>query len=126
MESAHECCEHDVTRYTFPVVGTAARFGVVAVPVEKTSRVGISAEALRGGFPLHALRVEPEGSLSGWFIWCGEMSDEDDFFEPLHAEHLSERCPIIIPYLELPPKWRLVLAPRYEDVWHDPEVKVRN
>lgn len=108
-----------------PLHGTAARFGVAPLPVLRGTRVGISETALRGERPLDGLRIEPEGDLSGWFLWCGEMEDHEDFFVPLHVEHLIERCPIVLPYLELPPRWRFVLAPDYEDVWYDPEVGVR-
>ncbi len=41
------------------------------------------------------------------------------FFVPLHVEHLGEWCPEAVPYLALPPGWRFLLAPDYEDVWFD-------
>jgi hypothetical protein len=44
----------------------------------------------------------------------------DDFFVPLHVEHLAEWCAQLLPYLALPPGWGVVLAPGYEDVWYDP------
>lgn len=109
-----------------PIYGTALRLGTIPSPVRLGSRVGISASALRGDFPLHGLRVEPHDNLSGWFLWCGEMEEHPDFFSPLHVEHFAERCPIVLPYLELPPGWRFVLAPGYEDVWYDPNVRVRD
>jgi hypothetical protein len=42
-----------------------------------------------------------------------------DFFVPTHAAHLTEYRPICLPYLALPPGWRFLLAPGYEDVWYD-------
>src|SRR6266567_6634911 len=57
---------------------------------------------------------------SGWYIWAGEqLSDDPDFFVPLHVEHLAMSCPAAIPYLALPPGWRFLVAPGYEDVWPD-------
>lgn len=36
-----------------------------------------------------------------------------------HTKHLYERCPEIAKYLDLPPGWRFLLAPSYEDAWFD-------
>jgi hypothetical protein len=64
-----------------------------------------------------------QGQTSGWFIWAGEDFDEaPDFFKPLHARHLIDRCPEIIPMLGLGPGWRFLLRPTYEDVWFDPSL----
>jgi hypothetical protein len=37
----------------------------------------------------------------------------------LHATHLTERCPEITKYLDLPAGSRFLTAPGYEDVWTD-------
>lgn len=98
----------------------AARFGTVALPPESDVKVGISRNVLEGLLPLNALRHAPEDDSSGWYIWAGEeLSDAPDFFVPLHISHLAEWCPQILPYLGLPPGWRVLLAPGYEDVWFD-------
>jgi hypothetical protein len=56
-------------------------------------------------------------------VWAGEeLSQSPDFFLPLHVEHLGEWCPEIEPYLALPPGWRFLIAPGYEDVWFDPDI----
>ena len=41
------------------------------------------------------------------------------FFVALHVGHLAEWCPRVVPYLALPPGYRVLLAPEYEDVWFD-------
>jgi hypothetical protein len=61
----------------------------------------------------------PEGDTTGWYLWSGELSQSDDFFEPLHVKHLNERCPEVTPYLGLPAGWRFLLAPNHEDIWYD-------
>jgi hypothetical protein len=48
-----------------------------------------------------------------------ELSDSPDFFVPLHVRHLQEWCEQIVPFLALPPGWRFLIAPDYEDVWFD-------
>jgi len=48
------------------------------------------------------------------------MSDDPDFFVPLHAEHLIERCPQVAPLLDLPPGSRFLVALNYLDTWDDP------
>lgn len=65
----------------------------------------------------------PVGDTTGWYIWAGgEMSEDPNFFVPLHVSHLQEWCPSAVRYLDLPPGWRFQIAPGHEDVWFDPEL----
>lgn len=96
-----------------------AEFGSGFVPPEADSKVGIALSSL-GKEPLNALRHPPEGGTCGWYIWGGEeLSEDADFFQPLHVSHLATYCPAIVPYLALAPGWRVLLAPGQEDVWYD-------
>ncbi|MQA39734.1 immunity protein Imm33 domain-containing protein [Rugamonas aquatica] len=97
------------------------RFGTDYMPPDLGEKVGIALGTL-GNVPLHAVRLRPENGTCGWYIYCGEYSTDDDFYQPLHVEHLAERCPEIVPYLALPPGWRVLLAPNYEDVWFDGDI----
>jgi hypothetical protein len=36
---------------------------------------------------------------------------------------LKDWCPTAIPFLLLPPGWRFQVAPKYEDVWFDADVR---
>ncbi|MFV1457974.1 DUF4262 domain-containing protein, partial [Bacillus mycoides] len=47
---------------------------------------------------------------------------EEDFFLPLHVQHIDEWAPEIKKYLGLPPGWRFLIAGDYEDVWYDPNL----
>ncbi|WP_437439692.1 immunity protein Imm33 domain-containing protein [Geopseudomonas aromaticivorans] len=98
-----------------------ARFGTACEPVDTDSKVGVALHTLNLQ-PLNALRHPAAGSTCGWYIWGGEdlPQDQEDFFQPLHVLHLPSYCPAVIPYLALPPGWRILLAPGYEDVWFDP------
>lgn len=69
--------------------------------------------------PLHGLRMAPEETTSGWFLWTGEMSEDADFFEPVHVVHLGDICPLALPFLGLPPGWRFLTDGDYVDVWFD-------
>jgi hypothetical protein len=101
---------------------TCARFGVAPVPCRPDEKVGIALQTA-GRLPLNALRHTPEGDTCGWYLWWGEsLGAEADFFQPLHAAHLPEHCPEILPYLSLPPGWRVLLAPGHEDAWYDREL----
>lgn len=94
------------------------RFGVVPCPAPRDLKVGISRNVKEGLLPIHAIRHPPEGDTTGWYVFAGEeMSKDPDFFVPLHVAHLREWCPIVIPYLQLPPGWAVVVAPDYEDVY---------
>jgi len=99
---------------------TAERFSAQFAGPSADSKVGISLNVRAGVVPLNAHRHLPENGASGWYIWAGEVFSEDpDFFMPLHVSHLETWCPEILPYLGLPPGWRVLLAPGYEDVWYD-------
>ena len=87
---------------------------------DESLKIGISRDFDRRRFPINGLRHPPAGDTTGWYIWSGEtFSDAPDFFVPLHAKHLHERCPEILKYLGLAPGWRFLIAPVYEDVWFD-------
>jgi hypothetical protein len=83
-------------------------------------KIGIALNVRDGIFPINGLRHALEDETSGWYIWAGEeLSTDPSFFKPLHIEHLDEWAPQIKKYLGLPPGWRFLIAPDYEDVWFD-------
>jgi hypothetical protein len=56
--------------------------------------------------------------MTGWWIWSTEtFSEADDFFVPLCARDLQERCPEILKYVGLAPGWRFLIAPGYESLY---------
>jgi hypothetical protein len=74
----------------------------------------------QGMLPINGLRDPRVGDTSGWYIWCGKgYSSNPEFFVPLHANHLFERCPDIIKFLGLPPGYRFLVAGDYLDIWFD-------
>jgi len=99
------------------------RFGVQPFSAPDDLKVGIARNVKEGLQPTNGLRIRPEGDTTGWYIWAGdEWSDAPDFFVPLHVCHLADWCPVVIPYLQLPPGWRFLVAPNHEDVWFDPQL----
>lgn len=99
------------------------RFSISSVPCPPHSKVGIALNVRSKLLPINGLRLKAEGDTTGWYIWAGsEISQDPDFFLPLHVEHLIEWCPLVIPYLLLPIGWRFQIAPDYEDVWFDEEL----
>lgn len=98
-----------------------ARFAAVPTPPLQGVKVGVSKNVRSPDVnPLNGLRHSAAAGTSGWFIWRGEdLGTADDFFDPLHVEHLTTWCPEAVPYLALPAGWRFLLAPGYEDVWFD-------
>lgn len=96
------------------------RFGVTPAVPAPLEKAGVAENVRSGLSPLNGLRHPPRGDTSGWFIWAGkELSLDEDYFRPLHLAHIADWCPEAIPYLSLPPGWRFVVAPGYEDVWFD-------
>ena len=101
-----------------------ARFGAEPSPPAPQEKAGLARNVRPGIYPLHGLRHPPERGTSGWYLWTGdpELPDDPGFFEPVHVAHLNARCPEAGSYLALPPGWRFLIAPDYEDVWFDPTI----
>lgn len=96
------------------------RFGVEPLPAPGDRKAGVSRSVWNGVRPLNGLRHPPDFGTTGWFIWAGDtLSEEPNFFEPVHVSHLVKIRPEIVPYLALPPGWRFLIAGMYEDVWED-------
>ena len=73
--------------------------------------------------PISGLRRPKEERTTGWLIWSGELSKEDDFFKPVSAEHLLQRIPEIIKYLGLDVGFRFSVDRNgCKDVWFDKEI----
>ncbi|MHB1458131.1 MAG: immunity protein Imm33 domain-containing protein [Armatimonadota bacterium] len=96
------------------------RYGTPYVESPLILKVGVARNVQSGLLPINGLRHQPEGDTTGWYIWAGEdLSEDPDFFVPLHVEHLNQWCPAVLPYLGLAPRWRFLIASAYEDVWAD-------
>jgi len=100
-----------------------AKYGVPHFPSPAQLKVGIALNVREGLLPLNGLRHPPEGDTTGWYIWAGEtLSQDPDFFKPLHVAHVATWCPEVLRFLGLPPGWRFLAAGDYEDVWEDPRL----
>ena len=69
--------------------------------------------------PIYGSRIKiTEDDTVSWFFYCGEYSDSEDFYSPIHINHLEELLPLVIPYLYLPPNTQFIIDDKgYEDVW---------
>jgi len=89
------------------------------IPSDQTHKLGVAIETI-GQFPINGVRHRVENGTCGWYIWCGEeLSEDPDFFKPLHVSHINEYLPDIEPYLGLAQGYRFLLANDYVDVWFD-------
>jgi hypothetical protein len=91
-------------------------------PINKKLRVGASIDIDKD--PINGLRHSSEKGTTGWFIWTGDYSENDDFFQPMCAEHLLQIRPEIIKYLGLDTGFRFLTDKNgYQDIWYDPKLK---
>lgn len=102
---------------------TCETYGVEPHVPKKESKLGIALSTI-GKMPINGLRHKEDNGTNGWYIWCGEeMSENDDFFLPLHVEHILEYLPEVAEYLNLPPGYRFLIDGKgYEDVWFDEQL----
>jgi hypothetical protein len=106
-------------------IGLCERIGASFQPSPLWSRAGVAANLVPGAWPINGLRHPATPDSCGWYLWAGEtLHTDEDFFQPLHVEHLLERSPAVMAYLGLPAGWRFLLAPDHEDVWFDPTLLV--
>jgi hypothetical protein len=93
---------------------------VTPVEPKSGSTLGLALSTL-GQQPIHGLRIEPHNGTNGWYVWCGgEMSEDEDFFSPLHIEHIEDYLPVVREYLSLPVGYRFLIDDKnFEDVWFD-------
>jgi len=95
------------------------KFEAIPCPIKEGEKLGLAIDTI-GQLPINGLRHISENGTCGWYIWCGEnLSENSDFFKPLHASHIQEYLPEVEQYLALPPGYRFLIAGEYEDVWHD-------
>jgi hypothetical protein len=90
-------------------------------PINKKLKVGIGSDLHSD--PIHGLRHPEEKGVTGWYIWSGELSQSEDFFQPMCAEHLLQIRPQLIKYLGLDIGYRFLIDKNgYEDVWFDEKI----
>ncbi len=91
-------------------------------PINKKLRIGVSENLDKD--PINGLRHPMQQGTTGWFIWTGVYSESEDFFQPMHAEHLLQIRPDIIKYLGLDIGFRFLVDNKgFEDVWYDENLK---
>ncbi len=79
--------------------------------------------ATLSNMPIYGARVTPENGTGGWYIYGGEYSEDDNFYDPLHVSHIGEFAPQILPYLALAPGFKFIIDNAgYEDEWFGPSL----
>lgn len=88
--------------------------------IDCNMKLGVADNFFDGTLPLNGIRHRQENGSSGWYLWAGEeMSEDEDYFKPLHTFHLQSKMPEIIKFLALPEGWRFLVGTDDEDVWLD-------
>jgi len=98
------------------------KLGVPWHPIEPRSLIAFNESLFSSVAPINGLRHPKQVVIDGWYLWSGEeISEDEDYFKPIHVEHLIERKGIVLKYLALPPGWRFQIDENgYEDIWYDP------
>ena len=96
------------------------RFNAAPLPPNEAEKCGVSEGVLLGAPYVQGLRTRPEDGTCGWYFTAGDDYSEDaEFFKPLHVAHLERYCPEVLPYLALPPGWRIIVGTGLEQVRFD-------
>ncbi|MFC7422037.1 hypothetical protein ACFQNF_19445 [Iodobacter arcticus] len=76
-----------------------------------------------GKNPTVGMRNIPnDGENVTWFFYCGENSEDPDFYQTMHIEHLTDYLPNVFDYLCLEPGFSFIIDGNgYQDVWKNNE-----
>lgn len=90
-------------------------------PLDPDTMIALAVDTI-GEQPIYASRIKPAESANpiAWFIYCGEYSDDPDFYQAVHIKHLKELLPVVEKYLALETGFNFIIDDRgYEDVWKE-------
>lgn len=90
------------------------------IEVKADDVIAIAVDTLKQE-PIVGLRKQPASSSDAiWYIYGGELSEENDFFEIMTVKELQDIFPEALPYLALEPGFRFMIdSDDYEDVWRE-------
>lgn len=95
------------------------RHGSNFVTPNPEAKIGIAIETI-GKQPIRGVRLPPENGTDGWYVYCGNYSDDPDFYKPVHVHHVADVLPQILPFLGLEVGFNFIADnDGYEDVWRD-------
>lgn len=96
------------------------KYGSNYVEFNEVLNIGVNIESLTKK-PIYGVRINPTSDTAGWYVWGGDYSEDDNFFQPIHGSHLLEALPWLSNYLALAPGYKFIVDDEgYEDVWFDP------
>lgn len=80
------------------------RLNVPWTPIENELMIAFNESMIINPRPINGLRHPKGKQIDGWYLWGGGEipQDKDDFFKPIHPEHLVEKCSFVLKYLGLP------------------------
>lgn len=97
-----------------------ARHDTDVVPCEPGLRIGLASNINAATRVINGGRIDPVGDASGWYFWAGDAwNDDTDFYIPAPARQLDGVAPQLLPYLALPPGWRLRLRDGRVEAWQE-------
>ncbi len=98
------------------------KWGSPFVEADAELKCGLAIKTV-GLKPIYGMRYAKCKGTTGWYIWCGEYSDDPDFYDPLCTRHIPDYLPLVLPYLGLAPGYSFIIdADGYEDVWFNEEL----
>ncbi|POP40664.1 hypothetical protein CHU32_26155 [Superficieibacter electus] len=82
--------------------------------------IGVAINSMKNQ-PIYGVRVIRENNSCGWYLWGGDYSSSDDFFQTVHFSHINDVIPdYVIKYLALAPGFKFITDLNgYEDVWYE-------
>lgn len=103
----------------------ARKAGIPIKGVDDGARCSVALDV--DEWPINGLRHPPDRASSGWYFWCGQRDvpdggEREDAFTSVLQRDMHKHLVDALPYLGLPPGYRVVIAPGYEDVWFDEEL----
>ena len=101
-------------------IGICEKYQSKIIPYSENEMVAVALESI-GKQPIYGTRIQKKNDNNvTWFFHCGEYSDDEGFYKPIHVIHLRDFIPKVENYLCLDYGFKIIVdANGYEDVWRD-------
>ncbi len=101
------------------------KWGSPFIEADSHLKCGVAIKTI-GLNPIYGVRYAKCKGTTGWYLWCGEYSDDPAFYDPVCTRHLLDYLPLVLPYLCLAPGYCFIIdANGYEDIWFEADFASR-
>lgn len=86
-------------------------------PLKENAEVALALSTI-GTMPIYGSRIDSDDNGVEWYIYCGEFSEAENFYEPVAADCLKDELPLVVSLMALEVGYNFIVDDQgYVDVW---------